>query len=299
MKRKNITTYNRKTSYAFIMLFAVIGTIMLINSKAAPGDNIIEPENGTVASPATTVTDATASNGKAVLFSTQPAGITGNWSLKMSDEFNGTSLNKTMWTPGWFSTGISGPVNDLEKACYSPNQLKMPGDGSLHMLLGVQQNTCKATYPNTGALISSNPLDYVSGHTGYQYAYGVVEWRVYLTPDSNGNIANWPGVWSNGQNWPNDGENDTMEGLGGSACYHFHSTAGGPGGCASGKYAGWHTFASNWQPGSVKYYYDGVYVGQITTGITSSPQYLIVQQTTDLQTAIASEILIDYVRVWQ
>lgn len=229
----------------------------------------------------------------------QPAGITGTWTLKLRDEFDGTSLNKSLWSPGWFSSGISGPVNDLEKACYSPNQLTMPGDGSLHMFLKVQQNTCKATYPNTGALISSNPFDYVSGHTGYQYAYGVVEWRVYLPPDSNGNIANWPGVWSNGQNWPSDGENDNMEGLGGQACYHFHSPVGGPGGCAAGKYSGWHTFASNWQPGVVKYYYDGQYVGQITSGITSSPQYLIVQQTTDLQTAIPSEMLVDYVRVWQ
>lgn len=228
-----------------------------------------------------------------------PTGITGNWTLKFNDEFSGTSLNKSVWSPGWFSSGVSGPVNEFEKACYSPGYLSVPGDGSLHMQLKVQQNTCKSTFPNTGSLISSNPLDYVSGHTGYQYTYGVVEWRVYIPPDSSGNIANWPGVWSNGQNWPTDGENDTMEGLGGAACYHFHSPVGGPGGCASGKYTGWHTFASNWQPGVVKYYYDGVYVGQITTGITSAPQYLIVQQTTDLQTAIPSEMLVDYVRVWQ
>jgi hypothetical protein len=228
-----------------------------------------------------------------------PNGITGTWTLKFNEEFTGTTLNKSIWAPGWFGNGISGPVNEYEKACYSSSNLTMPGDGSLHMQLKNQQNTCKSTWPNTGSLVSTNPSDYVSGHTGYQYAYGVVEWRVYLPPNSSGNIANWPGTWSNGQNWPTDGENDTMEGLGGSACYHFHSNAGGPGGCASGSFAGWHTFASNWQPGIVKYYYDGVYVGQITTGITGSPQYLIMQNTTDLATAIPTDMLVDYVRVWQ
>lgn len=327
MKIKLKNRYSKKQLTFFIAIFATLGTILLIGSFALnlnlPGDsnndnvvNILDISNtlkyyGTTTSSADVNQDGAvnildismilANYGKTYTPPTtpQPIGITGTWTLKMRDEFDGTSINKSLWSPGWFSSGISGPVNNLEKACYSPNQLTMPGDGSLHMFLKVQQNTCKATYPNTGALISSNPLDYVSGHTGYQYSYGVVEWRVYLPPDANGNIANWPGVWSNGQNWPTDGENDTMEGLDGPACYHFHSPSGGPGGCASGKYSGWHTFASNWQPGIVKYYYDGVYVGQITTGITSSPQYLIVQQTTNLQTAITSEMLVDYVRVWQ
>ena len=55
-----------------------------------------------------------------------------------------------------------------------------------------------------------------------------------------------------------------MEGLSGVICWHFHDPLGGPGGCDTAITPGWHTFASDWQPGSVTYYYDGQDVGSIT-----------------------------------
>lgn len=229
-----------------------------------------------------------------------PIGISGNWTLKFDDEFNGTSLNQATWTPGWFGSGISGPVNSSELNCYDSSQVQEPGDGYLHLNLISQASSCKSSESYTGALVSSNPSDGVNGHSGYQYAYGVVEWRAYLPP-SGTQIANWPATWSDGQSWPTDGENDTMEGLGGPACFHFHSPSGGPGNCVNGNYSGWHTFASNWQPGVVTYYYDGVQVGQITTGITSQPQYLIMNNSVESDSPIATPatMLVDYVRVWQ
>jgi Ca2+-binding RTX toxin-like protein len=69
---------------------------------------------------------------------------------------------------------------------------------------------------------------------------------------------------------------DVMEGLGGSAAYHFHSPSGGPGSSVGGDYTGWHIFAGLWEPGSVTFYYDNVEVGKISTGITGAPQYLIL-----------------------
>jgi len=243
-----------------------------------------------------------------------PMGVPGNWTLKFADEFNDTSLNESVWTPGWYGKGISSEINNV---CLSSALVSEPGDGYLHLKLVAQQNTCPTsstdksglvTLPYTGSLVSSNPSDGVPGHVGFQYTYGYIEWRVYLPAVSPGHIANWPATWSVGHPpWPSNGENDTFEGLaGGLACFHFqepgHTFGGAPGDCASGHYTGWHTFGSDWQPGVVTYYYDGAQVGRIAMGITSTPQYPIMNIGTGSpggSTSVPSEILVDYVRVWQ
>jgi Ca2+-binding RTX toxin-like protein len=115
----------------------------------------------------------------------------------------------------------------------------------------------------------------VQSNGKFGQTYGYFEARVYL-PSSGGHIANWPAFWLDGQNWPANGELDVMEGLGGQAAYHFHSPSGGPGSAVSGNYTGWHIFGAEWQPGKVTYYYDNHLVGTITTGITNSPMYLIL-----------------------
>jgi beta-glucanase (GH16 family) len=159
--------------------------------------------------------------------------------------------------------------------------------------------------PFTGSVISTNPDDgRASG--GFQYTYGVMEAKVYV-PGADGVIANWPAVWADGQSWPQDGEDDIFEGLGGEACFHFHyGTSSDPqaaGGCDAALTPGWHTFASDWQPGSVTYYYDGQDVGSITTGITDSPMYLIIDNTTSAQGLSGptemDALQVSYVRVWQ
>ena len=84
----------------------------------------------------------------------------------------------------------------------------------------------------------------------FSFTYGAVEARIYLTGTS-GKINNWPAFWADGTGaWPATGELDVMEGLGGSAAYHFHSPSGGPGSNVSGDFTGWHTYAADWQPGA-------------------------------------------------
>lgn len=205
-----------------------------------------------------------------------------------------------MWQTGWFGSGVTAPIAPSELACYNPANVTLPGDGSVHLALTDTPSTCGGVQkPYTGALLSSNPSDGRAGG-GFQYTYGVLEARVYV-PASGSQTANWPAVFTDGQSWPTDGEDDVMEGLSGELCFHFHSPSGGPGQCVAGAAAGWHTFASDWEPGSVTYYYDGVRVGQITTGVTSSPMYIILVNTTSAaspQVAPAA-MRVDYVRVWQ
>ncbi len=70
---KNII--HRKRNLAiFITLFAVIGAVSLIISRAATPTLSIEPETGTIQPPATSIDDTSASGGKAVKFSVATSG---------------------------------------------------------------------------------------------------------------------------------------------------------------------------------------------------------------------------------
>ncbi|NUK64930.1 family 16 glycosylhydrolase [Streptomyces lunaelactis] len=228
-----------------------------------------------------------------------PLGIPGTWRPAFADEFNGTTLDSSKWNPNWLGcpTCTTKPVNSAELGAYAPSQVSVSG-GSLHLKAEKVQTTANdgKTYAYRSGLVESNGKA--------QFTYGAFEARIYTPAASPGVIANWPAFWTDGQNWPEDGEMDVMEGLGGGkACYHFHSPAGGPGGCAPGDFTGWHTYGAEWKPGSVTYYYDGKQVGQITTGITSSPMYLILNNGVSTEhggpIVTPADMMTDYVRVWQ
>jgi hypothetical protein len=95
------------------------------------------------------------------------------------------------------------------------------------------------------------------------------------------------------------GEDDVIEALNGSACWHFHDRDSESGGCDAAIKPGWHTVASDWQKGSVTFYYDGRKVGSITSGITSAPMFLLLDNTTRTVSAISDSMRVQYVRVWQ
>jgi len=220
-----------------------------------------------------------------------PAGITGNWSYVAGDEFNGTGLDRSKWCPGWFAPDDSGPVNSFEDHPYRAANVTEPGDGSLHLALT----------SDAAALVSSNPLDKCNAW-GFQWdGPAVMEARVYL-PGEGGKINDWPAVWSDGQSWPRNGEIDVVEGLHGEACYHVHTTAGGPGACDRGDLTGWHTFASYWNGRTVTFYYDGERVGSAPYTATGE-QYAVLDYTSSSvmggPEAAPATMDVDWVRVWK
>jgi beta-glucanase (GH16 family) len=222
-----------------------------------------------------------------------PTGVGGSWTLRFDDEFNAGALDGSKWSTGWLASGVTPPVNSYEQECYDPRQVSESG-GALH--LTVISSPCTVggrTYPYRSGMINSDGKA--------EFTYGFFEARIYLPGAATG-IVNWPAWWTDGQNWPADGEMDVMEGLEGQACWHFHSNAGGPGSCSNSNFSGWHTYGADWEPGSVTYYYDGVEVGRITTGITSSPMFLILNDAVNVpgqgQAAAPSIMEVDYVRVW-
>jgi beta-glucanase (GH16 family) len=223
-----------------------------------------------------------------------PAGIPGTWRLAWSDDFSGPALDTSKWSTGWFGSGVTPPVNSQEQDCYDPSQVNTAG-GNLNLTAIAKAQTVNGrSFPYTSGIVTTMGK--------FTFTHGAVEARINLS-GTNGKIDNWPAFWADGTGtWPMTGELDVMEGLGGYAAYHFHSLSGGPGADVSGNYTGWHTYAADWQPGVVTYYYDGHAVGQITTGITSNPMYLILNDAVGGQggQAVApSTMQVDYVRVWQ
>lgn len=233
-----------------------------------------------------------------------PSQITAGWKLVFNSTFKGSSLNRSIWRPGWFGSGITPPVNKNEPACYNSDQITFPGDGTVHM--GVTHNpvSCSGhTEPYTSSIVTTNPSDgRASG--GFQYRYGLLQVRADL-PGKAGLFANWVSIMTLGQHWPEDGEDDLFETIFGYPCHSIHSRAyvvRGLYGCDHKLAPGWHTISVNWAPKYIAWYYDGVKVGVEHTGVTSSPMYIAIVNTVSnraLTMASPDQLRIRYVRLWQ
>jgi len=261
---------------------AVAATASVSTAAPAPA-----PADGSTGATGTTVTTGT----------TGPSGPPGDpqsWHQIFDDEFNGSALDTTKWSTGWYGSGITAPVQAEEAECYDPSQVVVAG-GELDLNLISASETCGGqTRPYASGMITTNGK--------FNFTYGYVEARAWVPGGAS--ISDWPAIWTDGQIWPTDGEMDVFEGLGGLACWHFHDPLGGPGGCSTQTFTGgWHTFAADWEPGSVTYYYDGLAVGTVSSGITASPMYLIINLAADgtyggpIQAP--ATLRVDYVRVWQ
>lgn len=213
------------------------------------------------------------------------------------DEFNSPGID----TSKWVVEGPRQPNNPQEYACYSPGSVSVSG-GYLHLAL--QDTSCSVgggNYQYTGAQISTSGL--------FSQTYGYYEARIY-SPGSNGTIYNWGGFWLTGDNWPASGEIDVFEGFHGAAGWHFMypngSTPIWQGGFQQGQdYTGWHIYAVDWEPGYIRYYYDGKLVGTITRGIVSSPMRLLLTYSTGPlnnvggPVSVPQTMKVDYVRAWK
>jgi len=59
-----------------------------------------------------------------------PYNVSGNWTLKFGDDFNGTKLDLTKWRPNWLAgtdTAITKPINSAEVSCFDPSQVSVGG----------------------------------------------------------------------------------------------------------------------------------------------------------------------------
>ena len=111
--------------------------------------------------------------------------------------------------------------------------------------------------------------------------------QIDLPCNSSGQVENWPAFWLDTTgSWPAGGEIDVMEGLNGSAAWHYHylnssGATSAVGGTLSGfSGCGTHTYAVSWTTSAITFYYDGKQAGRVTPSeigvpIASGPMYVV------------------------
>ena len=205
------------------------------------------------------------------------------WVLAFNDEFNGTSLNTSVWNPnGWTNNNMSSG----SKASYvteSGGDLILQSGGS-----------------NSGAQVETSS-------TADALAVGdVAEARVEFKGPGSGagtSIYNWPAWWVSGPNWPAAGENDIAESFSGSLSVNYHSPSGANNGPQQSQKMSnaFHTYTIERFSNKVEVWWDGQLIRSYSTNDNGQPENLIFTNGdgNTSQTGAAGEMLVDYVRVWK
>jgi hypothetical protein len=203
----------------------------------------------------------------------------------LSDSFNTGSLNTSLWSPTWFGNTEqqNGTTMSASNVSEGANGLNLKDTGS------------------TGAIVSTNPDDGQPGHTGFSMTNGYVQFDVNVPASSNGQIANWPAFWLVGQPpWPQDGEIDVMEGLGGTAAWHQHYGSDSAVGAGVNTKPGENTYGVDITPTELTYYYDGQEVGQTANEAPNTPKYIVMENSnTGGATPTPDTVTVQNVSVWE
>jgi beta-glucanase (GH16 family) len=241
------------------------------------------------------------------------------WTLSWSDEFDGADgspADPTKWT---HDVGGSGWGNQ-EREYYTGGAQNAVQQGGYLVITatpsGASQYSCwYGTCLYTSARLKTQGL--------FSQAYGRFEARAQM-PYGKGL---WPAFWMLGANidqvsWPACGEVDILETIGTDITTN-HGSLHAPGYNPTGTYTlpngakysdGFHTFAAEWEPGTIRFYVDDVLYETRTIGETDGggtwefdhPFFLILNVAVggawpgdpDSTTVFPQTLKVDWVRVY-
>lgn len=221
----------------------------------------------------------TAASAKATSRSVQPRGIGGRWKLTFDAEFNHKRINHRSWSTrnNWTDQ------NDVTDRASNVSD----SNGSVNLKLSSR---------TVGAEIATNSARLRVG----DFAQARIKY-----PGRGAGLHDWDGFWAAGPNWPEAGENDVAESLGGHLTVNYHSPTGTHNkGAIRGKWAdGFHTYGIYRGKNFVEVYYDGRKVKRYQTDDNGKPETFIFTvgngQHDPLATGTAGTMRIDYLRVWK
>ncbi|NMO53226.1 family 16 glycosylhydrolase [Actinoplanes sp. TBRC 11911] len=236
--------------------------------------------------------------------------------LVFSDEFNGAAGSKPDTAKWTYDPGV--PQNG-EVQYYTPNSENAQMNGAGQLVIEARKQDIQGRQYTSARMNTSNK---------FSVQYGRIEARIKV-PKGNGL---WPAFWMMGSDfltgrpWPYNGEVDIMEVLGRNTTEAYstlHAPAYNGGGGYGQKYAAgadlssdFHLWAAEWDSKGIRFYLDNRLVFNAakdtvenTRGpwIYDHPFYLILNLAVggdfpgpiDASTPFPSQMLVDYVRVYQ
>lgn len=244
----------------------------------------------------------------------QPLGPPGSYALIFQDEFDGTSLDTTKWVAEEGRNAnnvITRAANVTVHDGAMHHQLTQPG-GTGTQVYG--------TFAETDMCFGTSNCP-TPGRFNL-YPGQVTEARVMFpggcptgATSCAEDIWDWPAYWTTGHNWPEDGEYDVFEGLGGDASINYHSCQDTTptDGCADVANNGhptpaccygneWHTVTLVRGVTSSQVWWDGVLQRTIPVGDNGLGHSLVValgkSNSRPVHLGVEGEIQVDYVRAW-
>jgi beta-glucanase (GH16 family) len=237
-----------------------------VTNQYNPGNNTLTNTSTTLVAPAGTIFmryqivlqgDANNSNGSVYFDDLNLAQVSGapygNMNIVWSDEFNGNSVNTSIWT---YETGNgSGGWGNGELEYYtSRTNNAFVANGLLHI---IARKEATNGFSYTSARLKSEGL--------YSRTYGRFEWRAQL-PQGSGT---WPALWllgnsiDTGTGWPGCGEIDVVENQGPHPNWEQGSLHSGSDETATNFFlagdsvTNFHTYTLDWTTNAFLFYVDG------------------------------------------
>ena len=227
------------------------------------------------------------------------------WNLVWSDEFNGTAIDPANWA---FETGGNGwGNNELENYTNRPVNATV-SNGNL-LIIAKKENFGGNSY--TSARMKTQGL--------HSWTYGKIEASLKF-PSGKGY---WPAFWMLGDTistagWPQCGEIDIMEHINTDTTvegtmHWYNNGAASYGLKTAWKTNQFHTYAVEWDAGSIKWMMDGVLYmqGNIANNINNTnafqhPFFILLNLAVggtwpgspDVSTSFPDTLFVDYVRVY-